>query len=164
MGADEVKWSGTPEEREAKAKAYAKNSLATRVKRDGDCLRWVGSHDKNGYGRISYLGVNRLAHVLVWEFEHGPILDGLDVDHVYRAGCRFRDCIRIEHLEAVTTAVNCQRGRPYHKVGLCAKGIHPQTEPGKCLECNRDWWARNKHRRRTYNARYYAKRNQRDAV
>lgn len=136
----------------------AKATLQRRVVQDGECLRWQGSHDRLGYARISYLGVNRLAHVLVWEFANGPVPDGLDIDHVYQAGCRYRDCIRIEHLEAVTTAVNCQRARPYHKVGLCAKGIHPQSGPGKCVECNRDWWAKNKDRRRTYNARYYAKK------
>lgn len=154
-----MKWSGTREEQASKAKAYAEKSLATHVKQDGDCLRWTGAHDRLGYGRISYQGVNRLAHVLAWEFTHGAV-DGLDIDHVYHAGCRFRDCLRIEHLEAVTTAVNCQRGRPYHKVGLCGKGIHPQTEPGKCAECNRDWWANNRHRQREYNARSYAKRKQ----
>lgn len=126
------RWPGTPEER-------LRKTLATKVKQDGECLRFDGSHDKLGYGRINYQGVNRLAHVLAYEMANGPVPDGLDVDHVYDAGCRHRDCIRTDHLEAVTTAENCQRGRPYHKVGLCAKGIHPQTGPGKCEKCRHDY-------------------------
>lgn len=153
------RWAGTSEDR-------LRRTLATRVRQDGECIRFTGAHDKSGYGRISYHGENRLAHVLAYEMAHGPVPEGLDIDHVYQAGCRFRDCIRTDHLEAVTTAENCQRGRPYHKQGLCAKGIHQQYGPGTCHACylerrreyGRKWRAANPEKVREYNRRSYAKK------
>lgn len=47
------------------------------------------------------------AHVVVWEEAHGPVPDGLELDHL----CRVRACVREDHLELVTHAENCRRGR-----------------------------------------------------
>lgn len=124
------RWPGTPEERAAA-------TLKSRGVQDGECIRFTGAHDKLGYGRIAFLGVNQLVHVVAWVIVNGPVPDGYELDHVYRNGCRYRDCINLDHLEAVTRAQNVQRSRPYHKVGLCAKGVHEQTEPGTCEACNR---------------------------
>ena len=144
----------TPEKR-------VRTVLETRVQQDGDCLRFVGAHDRLGYGRISYQGVNRLAHVLAWEMVNGPV-DGLEIDHVYRNGCRHRDCVNVAHLEAVPRDENVRRSRLWHKKGLCGKGIHPQTEPGSCSQCKRDYrreysrrrYAENPERQREYQRRY----------
>lgn len=40
----------------------------------------------------------------------GAIPDGYEVDHVKARGCRFKDCVRPAHLEAVTGHVNILRG------------------------------------------------------
>lgn len=125
------RWSGTPESR-------AKAALQSRSIVDGECLRFTGAHDKGGYGRINFRGVNRLAHVLAWELENGPVAPGIELDHVYRTGCRHRDCILLTHLQEVTRAENVQRSRPYHKVGLCAKGLHKQDQSGTCPVCRSD--------------------------
>lgn len=64
------------------------------------CRLWIGRHDRDGYGRTAD---NQLAHVAVYEVEHGPIPPGHVLDHV----CRRRDCVR--HLEAVTRSENERR-------------------------------------------------------
>lgn len=125
------RWPGTPEERAAA-------TLRSRSVNDGECVRFTGAHDKLGYGRIAFRGVNRLVHTVAWELVNGPVPDGYELDHVYRNGCRHRDCIRLDHLEAVIHAENVRRTRQHHKVGMCEKGLHEQTGPGKCLECKRN--------------------------
>lgn len=61
---------------------------------------------KDGYGRASVGNKERKAHVVAWEKVHGPVPDGLMLDHL----CRVRACINVDHLEPVTNAVNIQRG------------------------------------------------------
>lgn len=75
---------------------------------DTPCLVWQGAIATNGYGASwdAAKGVNRSAHVIAWEAVNGPVPDGLELDHL----CRVRACVRSDHLEPVTRAVNTQRG------------------------------------------------------
>jgi len=57
--------------------------------------------DRDGYGRIG----RKLAHVALWEREHGPVPHGMELDHL----CRRRACVALHHLEVVTRGVNEQR-------------------------------------------------------
>jgi hypothetical protein len=45
------------------------------------------------------------AHRVAWELEHGPVPDGLTLDH----RCCVRHCVNPAHLEPVSHKVNCQR-------------------------------------------------------
>jgi HNH endonuclease len=83
--------------------------LARSVKVDGGCRRWTGAHVPKGYGQIRFDGKTRGVHVVAHEIWIGPVPDGLEVDHVYANGCRYRDCIEPSHLEAVTHAENVRR-------------------------------------------------------
>lgn len=87
--------------------------LTANVVRDPDtgCLRWTGSHNHKGYGSIAIDGRSRAVHRVAHEVWIGPIADGLEVDHVHARGCRYRDCVEPEHLEAVTHAENIARSR-----------------------------------------------------
>jgi hypothetical protein len=56
-------------------------------------------------GRTSLIGY---AHRIAWELEHGPVPEGLTLDH----RCRVRHCVNPSHLEPVSHQVNCQRRSP----------------------------------------------------
>lgn len=69
------------------------------------CLRWQGTHHSQGYGLVGH----NYAHRVAYEQSVGPIPAGYDIDHVAERGCKFRDCVNPDHLEAVTHKVNVQR-------------------------------------------------------
>lgn len=96
--------------------------FADRVDIDGECYVWGGAlFAGTGYGAVRHQGRVRGAHRVAYELVHGPI-GGKVIDHL----CRNRACIRIEHLEAVTQAVNVQRGESpsavTNRTGQCHRG------------------------------------------
>lgn len=70
------------------------------------CRAWQGATGGGGYGQAWWDGKVRYAHILAWEDEHGPVPDGLQIDHL----CRNKPCWNPAHLEAVTFAENLRRG------------------------------------------------------
>jgi hypothetical protein len=60
----------TPEER-----------FLAKVDKSGECWLWTAAKDRDGYGQFKLDGRMRAAHRVSWEMEHGPIPDGLEVDH-----------------------------------------------------------------------------------
>jgi len=86
--------------------------LESHVNRAGGpeaCHPWTGSRDSGGYGQIRIKGDLQLAHVIAWEFEHGPKPPGADMDHechnrAVREGackpgkCEHRACCNPAHL------------------------------------------------------------------
>lgn len=95
------------------------------------CWRWTASRYRNGYGQFD----GGVAHRFSYELHHGPIPDGLVIDHL----CGQRYCVNPKHLELVTHAVNTQRGYSRnisgtHRRDLMAKRTHckhghQMTEP-----------------------------------
>jgi hypothetical protein len=72
----------------------------------------------NGYGRFGRPGNKHgYAHRVAWEFEHGPIPGGLQVNH----RCDVRNCVRPDHLyvgtqfENVVDMIERSRGHWQHK-------------------------------------------------
>lgn len=72
----------------------------------GACWLWTGWCNSHGYGGFTDGGRQVGAHVWAWEQEHGPVADGLELDHL----CRVRSCARPSHMEAVTHRLNMLRG------------------------------------------------------
>lgn len=77
------------------------------------CWLWEGTLNPAGYGHVCWVDfdtpfVHRIAY-MIWV---GPIEEGLEIDHL----CSVRNCIRPEHLEAVTQLENTRRKwRRYHE-------------------------------------------------
>ena len=79
--------------------------------RIGTCLVWRGSLSRpGGYGQIKVNGRREKVHRVIYAHVHGPIPDGMTIDHVAKRGCRFKACCEETHLEAVTNRENILRG------------------------------------------------------
>lgn len=95
----------------------ARRPLADRfwekVAKSPECWLWTGHTNEKGYG---YASVNRRhvgAHRVSWELHHGPIPDGLEIDHL----CFTRACVRPDHLEPVTHLENLRRAQARKRAG-----------------------------------------------
>jgi hypothetical protein len=123
----------------------------------GPCWLWTAAPDSHGYSTFFATartdGVRRMvtAYRWGWEQEHGPVPSGLELDHL----CRTRACVRHDHLEAVTGAVNRQRGRNVNREKISCRRGHPYDEANTyhdargtrhCRACNRDAVSRYKNR------------------
>lgn len=69
------------------------------------CWLWQGALTHDGYGVFRANNRRTGAHRFAYEFEHGPIPEGYQVDHT----CRVRHCVNPEHLEAVPVGENTHR-------------------------------------------------------
>lgn len=83
-----------------------------------DCWPWMGTIDRNGYGRffVSRQRPGQKAHRVAYELAHGPIPEGREIDHVKERGCTRRDCCNPAHLEPVTHRENGLRGTSFAAV------------------------------------------------
>lgn len=115
-------------------------------KDEAGCWNWQGKKLPSDYGSITFAGRQWYSHRVSYELHHGPIPDGLHLDHL----CRNRSCCNPAHLEAVTckenvhrspiapAAINarkthCLRG---HELSGANLGVHP--EGGRyCRTCAR---------------------------
>jgi HNH endonuclease len=84
-----------------------------KVQREPDgCWTWLGTLSGSGrsralaYGYVRRHGRMQPAHRAYWEVLHGPVPDGLELDHL----CRNRHCVNPDHLEPVTRLENIARG------------------------------------------------------
>lgn len=132
--------------------------LARHSKPDASgCVLWTSS-SRAGYGRIE-LERNRWAsaHRVSYELAHGPIPDGMTIDHL----CRVRRCVNVEHLEIVTVEENIRRGLAYrsynktrcpngHEYGIDGDPGRGRRGKHRCDQCRHD---RNAARRAAYAAR-----------
>lgn len=106
--------------------------------RPADCIVWTGALNSRGYGCFGVNGKSQLAHRVAYEAAHGPIPEGLTIDHL----CGFRRCVNPDHLEAVTGAENTRRAND--AASVCVNGHALPTERtarGKraCRECSREY-------------------------
>lgn len=79
-------------------------SFAARTEWQGDCLVWTGTTNPDGYGQIAYKGRRVVAHRYAYERTHGPIPDGMDIDHI----CHNKACCNVAHLRLATRKQNME--------------------------------------------------------
>ena len=125
------------------------------VEKTTECWLWTGK-TADGYGQF---GLGRriqgliYAHRFAYEQRHGPIPEGLELDHL----CRVRHCVNPAHLEAVTHRENILRGEGHnaviHRAGQCGSG-HSYTPENGYRSQNGKWQCRtcNTIRARRYRA------------
>lgn len=104
------------------------------------CRIWTGQRWSGGYGIFYVDGRYMGAHRYAWERVHGPIPDGLVIDHYV---CDTPGCVEVSHLDAVSRAANTNRsrsptGRNAQKTE-CIRGHsfaeHGRIRPGGNREC-----------------------------
>lgn len=106
----------------------------------GDCWLWTASLDSFGYGLFKVDRKTQKAHRWSYAYHVGPIPDGLTIDHL----CRVRNCVRPDHLEAVTQKENTARARKTH----CIRG-HEFTDGNThwVRTCRACWTSRKEEKR-----------------
>ena len=81
----------------------------TKVRFTADCWLWTGASTGRGGAYGSFANGRKRdvqAHRWAYEFCIGPILKGLQIDHL----CRTRLCVNPDHLDVVTSQENTLRG------------------------------------------------------
>lgn len=126
----------------------ALDRLLVRAVVQGDCLVITTALSRDGYARFRVDGERVQVHRYVYERMTGPIPEGYQIDHL----CKTRNCIRVDHLEAVTPRENLLRSPTWAGVNA-AKTACPQGHPydahdgrGRCCrkcaaEATRRWRA-----------------------
>lgn len=109
------------------------------------CWEWQRAIT-NGYGVVQDLRAHRQtqAHRAVYELHHGPIPEGMTLDHL----CRNRACVNPNHLEPVSRGENVLRGEGHAAVNArkthCKRGHEftpensyyaPNGKGKRCREC-----------------------------
>lgn len=87
----------------------AYDRVLARCVRVGECLVFQGATSTDGYGQISVNNRIVYVHRVVYEHHHGPVPNGMQIDHVKSRGCTSRRCCEIGHLEAVSPRENTMR-------------------------------------------------------
>lgn len=122
--------------------------LWSKVEITETCWLWKAGLTGDGYGSIRVGDKVKGTHLFLFEQLMGAIPEGLELDHL----CRVRNCVRPDHLEAVTHGENMKRsanGQHFIPPVQCPHGHEYTPEntriykrPGgginrKCVECAR---------------------------
>jgi HNH endonuclease len=77
------------------------------------CIEHPNKPERNGYVRIRHKGKKDYAHRFAYRWFNGPLIRGLEIDHI----CKNKRCWNADHLEQVLPIVNKLRSN-------CVSGIN----------------------------------------
>lgn len=114
------------------------------------CWRWDRAKHRVGYGYFSLDLKQRYAHVVAWEWVHGPKPVGMELDHfLYPEACIGPSCVNPDHLRLTTprentlrsetnpTAINARRTECIHGHPLTGENLGWDRGKRRCKACNR---------------------------
>jgi hypothetical protein len=117
-----------------------------KINQETGCWEWTGAHNAHGYALFGLTdgGNSRcvLAHRWIQEYNHGPIPEGMTIDHL----CRNKECVNSDHHELVTNAENARRAKVARNITHCPHGhafdpdnfyLNSRNGSKQCKECNR---------------------------
>lgn len=123
------------------------NRFWSKVNKTKDHWLWNGKPDSCGYGVLNVNGDPIRAHVLSVRLSGRDIPKNMEIDHL----CRVRICVKWDHLEVVTSKVNCLRGISppaiHARKSLCINGhkfskentyVRKDNGGRQCRECRRE--------------------------
>jgi hypothetical protein len=116
----------------------------SKVDQSGDCWLWQAAKDRHGYGRFTLAGKVQRAHRLAYEMFHGPIPDGMEIDH----RCHTKHCVQPGHLRLATGKQNAENQAGPRSDST--SGVRGVTWAGK-----HGWRARAKHNGKHYSAGHH---------
>ena len=102
-----------------KSKATPAERFAAKIEKTDSCWLWTAAKDRDGYGQFKLDGRMRPAHRVSYEFEHGQIPDGMEIDHE----CLHASCVRPEHLRLATRKQNSEHTAGYANSGSGVRGV-----------------------------------------
>lgn len=118
------RWQRTGDPAEAKVRVYAsvEESFVSQIAPgQGGCIVWTGGLTTAGYGQIRFRESRVRAHRYAWERVHGPIPEGMHVDH----RCWNHACCNPAHLRLATHKQNMEnRSGPDAQSTSGVRGVH----------------------------------------
>lgn len=129
----------------------------SKVDLSGDCWLWTASLGSTGYGQFNVERKAKKAHRVAYELTHGPIPEGLVIDHL----CFEPRCVNPFHLEPVTNAENLRRAEAAGRMAVngarnrakthCPRN-HPYSGPNLLVVTTPDGRTRRRRCRECENA------------
>lgn len=138
----------------------AKSDPVGWVEDGSGCHVWVGGRSRGGYGRGTAGGRERYMHVVRWEALHGPVPEGMELDHF---ACENRACCNPDHVRPASHRENLLRGNTMvarqvartrclngHSLEDAGNLVPDGLKRGKreCRVCVNARWRKNYHLRR----------------
>ena len=74
----------------------------SKVNKTDTCWLWTAALTSQGYGHFTQRSKYVAAHRFSYTLEHGPIAQGVEIDHK----CHVKNCVRPEHLREATRKQN----------------------------------------------------------
>ena len=113
------------------------------------CWLWLGSVSQDGYSQVGKPPWS--GHRIAFEVKHGPVPEGMEVDHI----CRVRCCVNPDHMQPLTHYDNliksyrkvspnslkthCPKGHPLDGENLRLKKTSTRLGVSRqCKACERD--------------------------